>query len=158
MHRLRRAVLGDVLGHIVRSAFDREHWLCVRVRSQTDRSGYQVIAHLVAVPWEVQSPEAWAARVFENRRLPRGDPWLLVVLRAVVDRASWFLLAVWLLTRAGFVPRGAPRHARVTHAPPRARTQRCSKALRSPLSLPLPRIREADNAAHSTVVGLGAVE
>ena len=80
-HRLPCAVLRDILAHVICNPFRGEDRLAIRVRSENNGKGHQVAVHVCAITWKVETPEPLSAFIFENRRTPRSNPWLLEMLQ-----------------------------------------------------------------------------
>ena len=87
-HRLPCAVLRDILAHVICNPFRGEDRLAIRVRSENNGKGHQVAVHVCAITWKVETPEPLSAFIFENRRTPRSNPWLLEMLATVIRRKS----------------------------------------------------------------------
>ena len=106
-HGHARAVLRDVLAHVVSDALGREYGLAVRVGAEHDSHGRKVAVHVRAVPREVEAPEALAARVLEDRRVPRADPRFLVVIFLIDFSRFLFTFYSGSRRRSGEAP-GSP--------------------------------------------------
>ncbi len=70
----------------------------------------------------MQSPQAFAALVFENCRVTRSNPWFLEVLTTEIRGPARTVLSVWLDLGASFTFGGPSRHALVPDAPSSAGT------------------------------------
>ncbi len=155
VHGLASAVLGDVLGHVVRHTLGRQHRLAVRVRPQPDRQAREVAVHVGAVPWQAQPVEPWAPRVFENRCVPGAHPCLLEVLATVVESPALRVLGVGLELRARLPLLRPPSHAPRPRAAAHTRAQGWPHELPSPPPLLLACLRPRHGAEQCAMVSRG---